>query len=855
MEVLVLPASDFEVEHFFVLVDKNVLATIVVNETNIANDGPTLEIKAFNLVDVGLVAFSCQYTLPENVCSKEVTYSYYFGTDPGLAKNERYHIMEATVDGSPITTRTRATSVFTNEECAFCLRYQPNQLYMYQEEVAVWTPYYFPWFPDNDAQDRLSCYYYQDQFQTSGQEVQATFEVKLIDGGAIDFKAYPAPICNYNGHESFTKTFLPEMSGTKFEFIAVCYKIFWCPDYDQEPAPGNGYVVLAQFKSITISAFDGADFDIDYAQNGCNAVHLSEPDRSNVEQINAPCWDPLPFSIEGRTLTAESGEVMLYTHANDSSGGDFQGFFYITRFKIMNASQLVVRAASKSGTESAISFQVRQWVDENKKTFVVPGLNNDTNSAQDSFFVVVKNNYIVTVVPSPETYRLNNEGPLTMIKFIQTDPLSTNPECKTFQQELSCLNHVQDSYPVYAGGNPGLKRNASHLVITIGSGVKVHVRSTAVTAFSQNGCDFCFQFDSRFPEEELLDVNLDTTTLWTPFWYPWLFDQPDLIAYALMNSHQYYNKAPKVLAQNDELWSLSVDRCDGGRLQVNGFHLTGQSCGNTYTPAFDGKEKSTQSTYFFAACINISWSNDLPPVGYAGFTLRLSYHPSSHPPTLWTDALESTSTEMWTNLIIYIDEAVDLIMDFTKLPCNNKACTDPPQFTVNNITLEVDSDDTIVSFATNRNDTSPYAHYCVARLKLKSLKELHISRNDQRCDADSQYAVSFRVTKWVNESVNVLLLPDVVRSTLNLRDADNDANYYYFLIEENTIAVVVPDEFHYDDGPFSLIRPISRDSLYSAEFNDCPLYRQQIQQHSTQQNNQFYGSLCYGHMVCQPHKR
>ncbi|CAJ0953708.1 unnamed protein product, partial [Mesorhabditis belari] len=244
------------------------------------------------------------------------------------------------------------------------------------------------------------------------------------------------------------------MSGTKFEFIAVCYKIFWCPDYDQEPAPGNGYVVF--LKSITISAFDGADFDIDYAQNGCNAVHLSEPDRSNVEQINAPCWDPLPFSIEGRTLTAESGEVIL-----------------------------------------------------------------------------------------------NNEGPLTMIKFIQTDPLSTNPECKTFQQELSCLNHVQDSYPVYAGGNP---------------------------------------------EEELLDVNLDTTTLWTPFWYPWLFDQPDLIAYALMNSHQYYNKAPKVLA----------------------------------------------------------------------------------------------------NLIIYIDEAVDLIMDFTKLPCNNKACTDPPQFTVNNITLEVDSDDTIV---------------------------------------------------------------------------------------------------------------------------------------------------------------
>ncbi|CAJ0918776.1 unnamed protein product, partial [Mesorhabditis belari] len=106
--------------YFKVFVNEGVIATVLPNPDNYNygawDGGPVTVQSAVKSVT------KCPYFWQNITCPAETTYSIFSGSDPGNKMDSTNLLLKA--DGDIlVTTRTTASTIFTNDACSFCLLY------------------------------------------------------------------------------------------------------------------------------------------------------------------------------------------------------------------------------------------------------------------------------------------------------------------------------------------------------------------------------------------------------------------------------------------------------------------------------------------------------------------------------------------------------------------------------------------------------------------------------------------------------------------------------------------------------------------------------------------------------------
>ncbi|CAJ0953642.1 unnamed protein product, partial [Mesorhabditis belari] len=150
------------------------------------------------------------------------------------------------------------------------------------------------------------------------------------------------------------------------------------------------------------------------------------------------------------------------------------------------------------------------------------------------------------------------DGPLT---YFWAQNMNTESDgCRLF--ELTC---PADAVHLYYAGTYS-ENEASDPLFRDKKSEPIYSRASATTVYSDSkfGCTFCLEFETRDVVEQL-----NAFSLWTPFWYPWIFDKADqLWTASKKHKQEFYGTFD---TPENRLTTFRVEYLDGGRLEANGF--------------------------------------------------------------------------------------------------------------------------------------------------------------------------------------------------------------------------------------------------------------------------------------------
>ncbi|CAJ0953846.1 unnamed protein product, partial [Mesorhabditis belari] len=333
--------------NFKILVTNDNIVTVFPDpETYNYNNGPLTIQTAVGLTNAATKCPGFQFNI---TCKSSTKYFTFAGSDPGFAKNSDYQLLAEEAD-VPVQVRTTASTMFTENECTFCLLYntmpRADSPDVYLDGHSIWTPGFYPWIHDRAEQlnsiKRIadSCFEFFGQFNDlSLENRQTTFEIRLIEGGTVHVAAdsgFEGEDCLTESHLAIYEeniTHVPAKPNLPFDI--ECIELYWIPnqsgdgpfgyivDLWEGPLPHrefelteetpsmavHGYRVQ-QFRSIIIYVNSGAvDFLIDYAQDGCLA------------EEKEMCLDALSFEVDDEVLSPRQGEPVLYNrHIRETVG-------------------------------------------------------------------------------------------------------------------------------------------------------------------------------------------------------------------------------------------------------------------------------------------------------------------------------------------------------------------------------------------------------------------------------------------------------------------------------------------------------------------------------------------------------
>ncbi|CAJ0935310.1 unnamed protein product, partial [Mesorhabditis belari] len=228
MKVLVIPESlSPEKEPIRIaLVEKGIIATVVIDRYLIGLADET-EIKPVSQEDA-LKYNYCTGLQFDITCHMDATYSTFFGSDPGLEKDSMYHILDVK-SGTSVRSRSSSTTIFSQNNCSFCIAYQlpvlvlPNSIRVRSLPIIL-TSYYFPWTFDDPAQ-YVGCFLNKILLQDSYKN-NLLIQIDALNGGNLKFDVYSDAECDQN---SFNYTINFNSSSTQISTIRTkCMLLEWC---------------------------------------------------------------------------------------------------------------------------------------------------------------------------------------------------------------------------------------------------------------------------------------------------------------------------------------------------------------------------------------------------------------------------------------------------------------------------------------------------------------------------------------------------------------------------------------------------------------------------------------------------
>ncbi|CAJ0949660.1 unnamed protein product, partial [Mesorhabditis belari] len=227
MKVFIIPGIHDEgaLDNFKVLIKPNVIATIVPSPETYKEDGP---LTMHQVVTPSKSDEQCRYFKSQISCPDTTAYLTYAGGDPGSTRNKDYLLYDGK-DDYLMLTRNTAVSVFTDDNCTFCLAFDTRSAREWLDHFTLWTPFWYPWLPDRPDQLELSkrkqCQTLSEPFL--GSESHPAFgEMKKVVNGRVEFEGYEGNC--YSSKRNIDKTFDSIKPNPFFNFSAHCIVITWC---------------------------------------------------------------------------------------------------------------------------------------------------------------------------------------------------------------------------------------------------------------------------------------------------------------------------------------------------------------------------------------------------------------------------------------------------------------------------------------------------------------------------------------------------------------------------------------------------------------------------------------------------
>ncbi|CAJ0926176.1 unnamed protein product, partial [Mesorhabditis belari] len=760
-KILVLPGTTRHLI-YEVLIKSGVTATIVPNpKTYFSSENLRGPLTKQTPVDHQIESKTCSFFQSNITCSTQKLYQIYAGSDPGIAKNPK-HLLIETESGTSIDSRNSASSVFTRNQCNFCLIYNTNIPALSLDVFSLWTPFWYPWFfdlPDKSMfspqNDKQVYYEYAAEFKPF------IGELKQLSGGEVIVYGTKAACDTTTFKFSYTSVpFYP-----KIPFQAQCIRFLFCPFvngrrtmqlYLDEKSPSfaiHGFR-LAMFETITMTPVNCTfcKWIIDYTQANCiDSGSSTEPGN---------CFDPIPFLINGEEPGLPNIFELKPRTESDS--------FYMVTTKLNMTHKIVLSSkANVVSYDFAVSLRIEEWQNDTKKKVVIPGTGNN----QASFFVAVQRDEILTIVIN----QTNDNGPITkLLVFPITDPERVPASCRIITQEEKCSN--EELFPVYFGSALGASFEKRYHLIDAILNQQVLSKTTATTIFVEKQCSFCLLY-----QPDIAHYGLDDWAMWTPSFYPWKHDQIDYVIQNFDWRSSFEKTVPSWSSQNA---TIEIVMIETGSVRVLG--LEGKDCnGLVYRKSFIKPVKFSLKT----ACVELVWRPELngQPVENVGlamfFTLgaiilftqsiiAVDISLTSKSPSY---AVHGRRLLEFKKITISIDDNNvanrEILIDYTQVGCKNtrnsslenhkisidvyKTCLDEFPFTVNGEILDSKNGEVMPY----NEDMQELLYSTTFTYKTSNSMSLLVNYTADVYPLD--FGLSFRVKNWVNATKKIWVLPAV----------------------------------------------------------------------------------------------
>ncbi|CAJ0954304.1 unnamed protein product, partial [Mesorhabditis belari] len=499
---------------------------IVANpDTYDNNGGPLVMVKAMH---AGIAEELCPDPGKPIDCPPDTIFSVYAGSSPEAPP----HLLAKVRGGIPVYSRCTVTTIIPSHNCSFCLLFDTRKADEPLDSPSTWTPYYYPWFHDRGLQMEHLAEYGPAQLngkfmETNGQARQMIGEISQLSGVSLHVLTFDSgedgKTCNLmrpTSNQSFT---MPP--NAPFHFNAFCFQLDWVNETAEAPI---GFLIsleeVTHFWELTI---DTPSFAIhgNRLQNEERILIFTNSTITllvDVTQYGAN--STLPIIFDGETLPKTAFQNIPF--ASKSNDRQAKGYFSTTSLTIANKSAFYLRHnPDVHNVEYAVSFRVKEWVNDTRQVLVIPGL----QSQDELFYVLVKPKSLVTVVSNPNTYKTSDTF---VYPFIMMAP--SNESCPLFQGSITCPPTT--IYSSFVGADPGYSLNSDHHLADERAGAfKAYITSTAGTMFPNEDCGFCLRFDTRdSPHIYNLNesyLNMNGYSIWTPPYYPWTHDLREKIDY------------------------------------------------------------------------------------------------------------------------------------------------------------------------------------------------------------------------------------------------------------------------------------------------------------------------------------
>ncbi|CAJ0953847.1 unnamed protein product, partial [Mesorhabditis belari] len=354
-----------------------------------------------------------------------------------------------------------------------------------------------------------------------------------------------------------------------------------------------------------------------------------------------------------------------------------------------------------------------------------------------------------------------------------------------------------------------------------------------------------------------LAENLDKFNFWTPYYYPWIFDQQlqvEMLRKTGKTAQTFIAVQTKTSRTSREI-QLEIVKIDGITLYLTA-HPTNDGdfeCGkvNTFYKSYS-TEKATvpivpPAETFEAYCLNITWtfnSSLFESTSPIGFMLKLTAKPlirtfelTKRTPSF---AIHGDRLMQFEQIEITYHNCTGVIVDWTIDECqqpNGTLCLDPSPFKVDGsiwdmpelfLSLKENSDRVEWASQVDHQIKGVFWTNFLPQPAEGDFGSVTLS-SSQNYGRSVTYAVSVRVPDWIKETKKVLLIPGMSTGNEKRNTIDdpltNATKFDYLIVKGNVTATIIPHPDNYAwYGPWSIMRSINRVPPFSPQKN-CQAFK------------------------------
>ncbi|CAJ0940072.1 unnamed protein product, partial [Mesorhabditis belari] len=246
-KAFVIPASLHIYTPEVVFIPRGYLPTLVANP-DLSSPGYFGSLVALYTSGGSRNVVDCKNFEPDITCTDNTRYSAYYGSDPGLTKDEKDNLMDIGPEKN-IYSRTTSTSIFANQLCSFCLVFVSGMPGKYEEQLdypTVFTSFNYPWELDDPSEYPL-CQQFLANFSTVVPQSlrRVLMRIDFLEGGTLRIQGSYNDDGSCHREKPTEQISFTEPPKDQIHWKVNCIALTWCPDRPLS-SDSFGFVLRAQ---------------------------------------------------------------------------------------------------------------------------------------------------------------------------------------------------------------------------------------------------------------------------------------------------------------------------------------------------------------------------------------------------------------------------------------------------------------------------------------------------------------------------------------------------------------------------------------------------------------------------------